>query len=108
MDEETLLYVDWESMPLITGTGGEKKVKDIKIDKSYFKTSSPEEEKSLADFKSFTESLYSLHKRRRRESDVERDVEEWFEETIRNYTPLSEKFPSEESERIVVKKKRRW
>lgn len=79
----------------------------IKIDKSYFKTSSPKEENSLTDFKpkkSFTESLYSLHKRKRSESDVERDVE-WFEEW---FDRISERFSSEESERIEVKKKRRW
>lgn len=86
----------------------------IKIDKSYFKTSSPKEENSLTDFKpkkSFTESLYSLHKRKRSEYDVKRDVkwfEEWFDKTIGKYTSLAEEFSLEESERIVVKKKRRW
>lgn len=86
----------------------------IKIDKSYFKTSSPKEESSLVNFKpkkSFTEFLYSLHKRKRSEYDVERDVEwfeKWFDTTVENYTSLSEKFSSKESERIEVKKKRRW
>lgn len=82
----------------------------IKIDRSYFKTSSPKEESSLVNFKpkkSFTEFLYSLHKRKRSEYDVERDVE-WFDKTIGKYTSLAEEFSLEESERIVVKKKRRW